>query len=33
MKPQPAPKPDIPVLRWLAGSKSLVESLKERNTK
>ena len=29
MKPQPAPKPrDIPVLRWLASGKSLVEFLK-----
>ena len=30
MKPQPALKPrGIPVLRWLAGDKRLVEFLKE----
>ena len=33
MKPQPTPKPrDIPVLRWLAGDKSLVEFLKEMDS-
>lgn len=34
MKRQPAPKPrDIPVLRWLAGGKSLVEFLRELTKK